>query len=131
MRLAERRGLLTGRRLSPVADICAQYLLLADTRESTDTYVRNFKARMVAAHPEKMQELFPEYFRDAKAKGEAAFEDAYDESGEFDVDRVDDSLVEWRAPVGEEEHEAVERLLREAMEKAGGTITARELYGGG
>lgn len=121
LRLADRRGVLSGASLSEVQEFAAQVMLMVDARERSQGFFDDLRSRMVAARPERVHEIFPEW-RDAAEVERAAY--GLDEHGEADVDRMDDSLVQWRVPASTAERADLDRWL---AEHATGTATAAEL----
>lgn len=94
--------------------------MLADRRDRSQQFFDDLRARVVAAHPERMHDIFPEW-RSIEELERAAY-------GDGDPDSVDDSRIEWRVPQTAAEHAEVERWLAEHM---AGTITAAALPDGG
>lgn len=68
---------------------------------------------------ERVKALFPDYFA-----AEDPYEQAIDpETGEFDINRIDDSQLEWGVPTPEED----EAMAQWIAERQSGTITVADL----
>jgi hypothetical protein len=81
-------------------------LMLLDRRQSAQQFVEDLRARMAANRPERIRDLFPEWF------------------GEDPVtDEVDDAQVEWSVPPKDQREE----LDRWIAARSSGTVTGREL----
>lgn len=124
LRLAEARGSLTAPN-SPVQDLALQILMLLKTKTDEERKVDGIRAAILVADPtkEEIRRVYPEYF---PTDAEEAFADAYDEHGEFDIDRVDDSKIDWATEVTPEEDEDLSRWI---AERERGQVTLAELDG--
>jgi len=98
---------------------------MADQREQAQRFFDDLRSRIVGADPARIGDLFPEW-RSPSEVERAAYGIGPD--GQPDLDRMDDSLVEWRVPDSREEHEELERWLREHQ---AGVVGAQELPAGG
>lgn len=116
MRLAERRGVLTGPSLSRVQALALEMLLIVDDRRAAKDFVDSFRAGLVASNPSSMKEIFPEWFPPDP------FADAIRPDGTIDRDAVKEDQIPVLRP-SEEEAEDVARWVAEQMQ----TITAAEL----
>lgn len=104
--------MLRGASLSEVQELGCQMLMLLDRRHDAQQFVEDLRARMAANRPERIRDLFPEWFDPAPG---------------VDVDEVDDSQVEWSVPP-EDQREELDRWI---ASRGTGTVSARELAGGG
>ena len=129
MRLAERQGLLTGKHLSSVQSLALEMLMLLDQRATGEQFVTDLKSRIVAANPSEFPVMFPEW-ASSKAAQDGA-QEALRPDGSYDIDKIDDSQVEWSIPTTEAENEEHERWVSARTAISGGTISAAELENGG
>src|SRR4051812_4529468 len=67
------------------------------------------------AEQETVAGRFPEYF------ASDPFAEAYDEKGEFDIDKVDDTAVQWSVP--DQDQDADLSAWIEEQERKGGGVT--------
>ena len=101
LRLARARGSLTAPN-SRVQDRALDYLNMLDEARRQDDRMDMVKGLLATGRTEEVVHQFPEYF---EAEGDIS--GAYDEAGEFDIDRVDDSKVKWAAPASREEDDEI------------------------
>lgn len=87
----------------------------AEKEKSRVDMVRAILARVGAEGQDLVAEQFPEYFK------QDPFAEAYTETGEFDIDKVDPSKVEWSVPSEEEDKELSEWIAQQ--ERANGGMT--------
>lgn len=74
--------------------------VIADSKARLDQVKVAFAS---AFSPDRVRDQFPEYFD--------PFEQAKTEDGTYDIDRLDDSAIEWSAPADEDEDEALSRWI--------------------
>ncbi len=98
--------MLQGASLSEVQELGVQVLMLLDRRHDAQQFVEDLRARMAANRPERIRDLFPEWF-------------GPDES--VDPTDLDDSQVEWPVPA-EDQREEADRWI---AARSAGTVTAR------
>lgn len=127
LRLAEARGSLTAPN-NPVQDLALQILLMLSTKASEEQKVDMIRQAILIADPpeERVTRAFPEYFP-KEVLQEMAMEKAVGEDGEFDIDKVDDSKIDWRTEVSPDEDEELARWI---MERESGQVSLAELEGG-
>lgn len=120
LRLARARGSLTAPN-SVVQDEALTILDMVDERERERERVDMVRALIATVGPEGEERVvaqFGEYFPEEQDP----FVGAYDEEGNFDIDKVDDSSVPWRTPVSPDEDEALSAWI-EQQEQANGEVT--------
>jgi hypothetical protein len=117
MRLAERRGVLTGVHLSEVQEWAVSMLSIMDQRDDDD-----LRSRVVAAHPDSARYVFPEWFSGS------VFEEAAKPDGTYDIDKIDPRQIEWTVPTSKEEAAELDRWI---AERSQGTVTGKDLSEGG
>lgn len=121
LRLARARGSLQAPN-SQVQDSALQILDMVDEGRKEDLRVDMVKGLLALAGPAQQSEvarLFPEYVKDDP------YQEAYTQSGEFDIDKVDDATVEWSV-ASKDQDEELSRWISE-QERAGGvTFTAED-----
>lgn len=127
MRLAERQGLLQGRRISSAQSLALEFLLLIDRRGEAERFVKDLRAMIVAAHPQSFSTLFPEWVDKDKAASEE-MDKARRPDGSYDIDQIDDSKIDWAAASDEQTNEDLERWI---AERISGSVSATELEDGG
>lgn len=125
LRLAERRGSLTHPN-SRVQDLALRMLLLREDRMQGNRRSEALRLALLntQADPQRLHSLFPEYFP-VEWLERQAFEAAKDESGEINIDLLDDSAVTWGVPSPEEDAE----MARWIAERESGSVTAADLAG--
>lgn len=119
LRLAERRGLLTGRNLSPVQEFGLRLLIYADNQvdhqRRADARFDALKLALVSARPADAPKFFPEYFDPEQVKKEAAAARGVTtvaDLGEVpEGAAIDYSDVEWMS--GEEAMQHYDALMAE------------------
>jgi hypothetical protein len=99
---------LAGASLSQVQELGAQMLMLLDRREEARRFVEDLRARLAANRPDRIRDLFPEWF---PPTGPPA--DALD---------ADPAGVEWSVPPVAERDS-----LDQWIAARNGVVTAREL----
>lgn len=122
--MAERQGLLRGRRLSSVQQLGLEILLILDevAREQQD--VDRMRTALLTADPSLARGLYPQYFEPVQ--------DAPDDPGDVSLDRDDVSYdysgVTWESPkdLPDDEFEAIKRLLGDASITVGSPAEAPE-----
>jgi len=62
LRLAERQGLLRGKKLSPVQQFGLRMLILMDQQEAEDRRTEDMRLALLSAKPELARGLYPSYF---------------------------------------------------------------------
>lgn len=117
LRLARERGSLKAPN-SPVQDRALDYLVMLDEVERSRSRLDTVKALVTHASFERVRDQFPEYFD--------PYEGAKGEDGEFDIDRLDDSQVDWATAGSEDDDEALSRWIQE---RESGSFSAADLGG--
>jgi hypothetical protein len=132
LRLAERRGLLSARNLSPIAEAGLELLYHLDNREKQTREVGEIKVALIANDPSRLNTLYPQWFTESP---EDAADTAivYDGTPEAEAVRAtgsyveDYSEVEWVTP----EDQDFEEMLRLAEALAGAQdVTLHQDEGG-
>lgn len=124
MRLAEKQGLLTGKHLSSAQSLALEMVVLLDHKASGEQLIFDLKSRILAVHPQEFSVLFPEWA--SQNKNQEEIDKARRPDGSYDIDKIDDSKVEWSVPSKTEDAEN-ERWLAERMANTSGTVGAAEL----
>lgn len=105
--MADRRGLLTGKRLSEVQQLGLEILMVLDDIAQEREQTERMRHALLTANPALAAGLYPEYFEPQTE----------DDSGDVDLNREDTSYdfrrVEWESPskMPDEEFAAIQRLL--------------------
>lgn len=117
LRLADRRGLLQGRNLSPVAVVGTELLYLADLRENAKKFWNTVRVSLIAGEgdPERIKRIFPELFVPEPDKA-------------VDIDDIDPASITWVAPSTEGAMEEFYRLQQELERNRSGRLAVQ---GGG
>jgi hypothetical protein len=96
--------------------------MMLDARDRTEEFFRTLRANLVAAHPDRIRDVFPEWFEDKQP--EAAFAGAVKSDGTIDPTKVDESKLTWSVPPDEATNRELERWIAEHMN---GTVSAGDL----
>lgn len=103
---------------SPVQDRALEILDLIDLFDREKARADRVRELVATGEFDQVKAYFPEYF------GTDPYEEARDpDTGEIDIDKIDDSRLEWGVPT-EDEDEELERWIRE---REAGTFTAEEI----
>lgn len=122
LRLADRRGLLSGRSLSPIAEFGVEILYHLDNRAKGEREFEEVKLAIVSNDPSRIKKLYPQWFLDAQDEdddteivydGTPEAEEVY-ETGSYVEDY---SEVKWLSPEDEEFQELMQ--LQQAIASAG------------
>lgn len=103
--------MLQGPALSPVQAFAAELLLVLDAREDAQRKVWDLRSRIAGAHPDKISEVFPEWFPKKP------------EDGEEEKPKADNEY-EWRIPESQNEVDDIDAWVREHHRM---TITSDEM----
>lgn len=114
MRLAERRGLLTGSNLSIVQVQAVEMLLLIDRREKVKDFAETFRMRLATSHPQFAGDLYPEWKKPEVTADPESIE-------------AQKSIV-WSVPQSEQEEA---ELMAWVNSRMSGQISASDLEDGG
>ncbi len=90
-------------------------MILLDKKSQQEQDYKDLKLAMLAGQPpiEKVHDLFPQYFPSGWEQ-EQALAKATDEHGNFDIDKVDDSKVDWKAEgITPDEDDEISRWIAE------------------
>lgn len=102
--------------------------MLLDYKGDMERFISDLKSRIVASRPEEFPTMFPEWMPKKDTAKEIELGRQHD--GTYDIDKIDDTKVEWSSPATEAENEENERWLAERL-ATHGTISATELEEGG
>ncbi len=101
---------------SPVQDFALEILSMLDVTERERSRRDMVKRLLVSNEEDMVRSQFPEYFL-------STIEEAFDDQGNFDIDKVDDSQVEWSTASPDEDDE-IGRWI--ADREAGMYVTAAD-----
>jgi hypothetical protein len=116
LRLADRRGLLQGRNLSPAAIVGLELLQFADMRERAKQFWNSVRVSLIAGgvdDPARIQKIFPELF---VAQVKPIDEDT-------DIDDIDPASIEWVAPTTSSEIDEYMALQQELEKNRSGQLS--------
>lgn len=104
LRLARARGSLTAPN-SVVQDRALTYLLMLEETEKVQSRIDMVKGLLVSptSNFDRVREQFPEFFD--------PFEEAKQEDGTYDIDKIDATDVEWGTPTSAEEDDDLSRWI--------------------
>lgn len=117
LRLARARGSLQAPN-SVVQDYALEILDMLDESVRETQRIDMVKTLLASVPMERVKDYFPEYFRpDPLAE-------AIDPvTGEFDIDKVDDSKIDWQTAGSEDEDADLSAWIEEQERKSGGVTT--------
>lgn len=117
LRLADRRGLLQGRNLSPVAVVATELLHLADMRENAKKFWNSVRVSLIAGedNPERIKKIFPELF----------VPEPREITDDTDVDDIDPASITWVAPSAGGAMEEYLQLQQELERNSTGRLAVR------
>lgn len=120
LRLARSRGSLVAPN-HPVQDRALEILEILDEIDKEKSRVDRVKALLTNQFStvDLVKAQFPEYFRP-----EDPFEEAKTEDGGYDIDRVDESKLDWGTPASPDDDDEISRWI---AQQETGSISAADM----
>lgn len=121
LRLADRRGLLSGGRpLSSVQHYGLSILMMLDAKQRSQDWLDRLRVAILSDHLDMQDQLFPEWVK-ARAERKAAEPQPAQPTGIADIDLAA-GQVDWQTPASDAEKQALEEWINNRSGQVSGAV---------